>query len=119
MPAVHNLVLYKGRTFSESFQLLDDFDTPIDITGATAESQVRDVAGVLALDFAATVTAPTNGVLELSATPAETDTLNAQNSFIEQTGNVEYLYDVVITYANGEVDTLFEGTVRVIQGVTQ
>lgn len=67
--------LKRGDSFSNEVQLVDDDgSTPIPITGWTVASQMRTRGGVLVHAFAVDMTDADEGIVILTATPAETAT---------------------------------------------
>lgn len=118
-PATLNIEIFKGDTYTLFFRVrekladgsLGDY---IDLTGATAKSQIRqseDSSTVLG-EFTATIgdQVATPGSVLLTLTAAETTALA-----LTQNG----VWDVQITYADGKVRTYLKGTVTLLKEVTR
>jgi len=108
---VSNLVVNCGASFAQTFTLEEGAtNSAYDLTGATAESQLRKHAGsTTAIGFNVTIISPeTSGKIILELTPTQTTNLKPGR----------YVYDIVVT--NGEVvNRVIEGMVLVRDGVTK
>ena len=74
-PAEFDLSLYRGDTFRLHLKLWEDkaASLPVDLTGATAESQIRNKAGgYIIVPLGCTVTTPNVIDVVLQSTDAET-----------------------------------------------
>lgn len=80
-----------------------------DVTGWTWLAQVRDQADVLAATFTVTPTDPTNGVVELTLSPAETGAMTPG----------DYRWDLQGTDQNADVRTLAVGKLRIREDVSR
>lgn len=83
--------LYRGDTFAETFQVLDEDGGAFDLTGWTPRAQARreryqDSAGDPLIDFACTVDDAATGEMTYSSVPAQSDTI----------GDNALVYDVEI-----------------------
>lgn len=106
-PSTTDLYLYAGDDLTLTVTVTDNADAPIDLTGYTAEAQIRATADApTAVDF--TATTATN-VITLKLTAAETAALPAKG-----------VWDVqVIETAGGAVTTLTGGKITVTAEVTR
>jgi hypothetical protein len=110
MATINNLYIDQGTTFSVQIQVFDANGDPLNITGYTANSQIRkSYASTSATQaFAADVTNPANGIITLSMTA-------------QQTANIKYgryVYDVEIIN-NDVIYRASEGIVTVYPEVTR
>lgn len=103
---------YKGDTFEDlQFTLLEN-NVAIDLTGATIKCQFRkekktgSLIKTLTDTSGITVTDATGGIFKIDAF---TMTWNAG----------EYFYDIQITDSSGVIFTYLQGTLNVIQDVTE
>lgn len=108
---------YKGDTFPEQlFQMEEEIDavtTPIDLTGAVINMQLRVKAGE-------------NVFLNLTSVGDAgitiTDSVNGEFKINEQIINIDarkYLYDLQITLANEKVFTYIKGVFEIINDITR
>lgn len=108
---VSNLVVNCGANFSQTFTLENtDNNSVYDLTGYTADAQMRKHAGSsTAIDFTVTIAEPTTtGQVTIDLTS-------------EQTSNIKpgrYLYDIIITQGSSTTRVI-EGMVLVREGVTR
>jgi hypothetical protein len=110
MATINNLYVDQGTTFSVQIQVFDSAGDPLDITGYTANSQIRKsyASSTAAETFAASVTNPSNGIIQLSLTAAQTANLRYGR----------YVYDVELV----NFDVVYrasEGIVTVYPEVTR
>tara|TARA_R110002153_G_scaffold59259_2_gene161951 strand:- start:5906 stop:6262 length:357 start_codon:yes stop_codon:yes gene_type:complete len=104
---------YKGDTYDGvQFTLLNTQDnTPIDLTGVAIKSQFRydsKIGGIqkeITDGNGITIDDAVNGVFSI-------------DSFIIDWSPDIYYFDVQITFANGIVRTYIQGTIKVIQDIT-
>ena len=104
---------YKGDTFDGiRYTILNSSDNlPIDLTAATIKSQFRKSAkkGTVIKEVTdgvgITISDAVNGIFEI-------------DSFIIDWEVSTYYYDIEITFSNGVVKTYIEGTLTVIQDIT-
>lgn len=110
MAAKANIVLDQGTTFNTLLTLTDDAGDPLDLTGYTAEGQVRKwYTSNTAITFTINIPQPTTGIIELSLT--STATANMMYG--------RYVYDVVTIDGVGNVTRIVEGILTVTPEVTQ
>lgn len=109
-PGVYNLTIYRGD--SVGFRVLlwadSELEDPVDLTGVTPKSQIRDRSGgVVVATFECVVTDP--NIIDLYLTPAESAALSG--------GGV---WDLQLTFSGetGKVRTVLTGKVRVVADVT-
>ncbi len=109
MAAKANIVIDQGTSFETAISVTDDAGQPIDLTNATAQSQVRkhfQSSNAISFDTQ-TITSQGQVVLSLSA---------------NVTANVvpgRYVYDVVLVRPGNTVTRIVEGIVTVTAGVTR
>ncbi len=79
-PGTLDLTIYKGITFGRTLTCLDADGVAVDLTGYTAQADVRQKPTSPHVSFdlnAAIAVDPTTGVITLSLTDTETDALTA------------------------------------------
>lgn len=109
IPAKVNFTIYQNTTFKRRLR----FDT-LDLTGCSAKMQLRDsIGGVLFEtlnndDGEAVVTGGTPSYIDLSLAPVVTADLD-ENA----------VYDLILTFPNGEVFRIIEGKITMSLGVTE
>jgi hypothetical protein len=114
MAAQKNFEVDQNTTFEFSVEYKDSNNNAIDLTGATAKMQVRDVAGGTKLAF--TLTSPNSGItitghlgkINVKMTPAQTNKMFYPKSS----------YDLMITDSNGTKTKLLEGFMTLSRSVT-
>lgn len=103
-----NLIIDQGTDYSTSITLTDDEENVIDLTGYTANAQIRKTySSSNSVTFTTAIT-PAQGVITLSLTDS-------------QTANIvpgRYVYDVILT-ASGTTSRIVEGIVTVTPRVTR
>ena len=121
-PGKLNLTIYQGATFRRTlkFELAPvppaTVGGPINLTGATARMQIRasvDASTVLlelnAINGRLVIIDEQGGVLLLEISAADTAVLNFPSA----------VYDMEIEYANGDVDRVLYGAVKLSKEVTR
>lgn len=114
MAAVLTLEIDQGATFRRIFELKDADGRAIDLTGATARLQIRRTirSSTVTLEAKADngklALGGELGTIELVLEPADTALLDASG-----------VYDLELTYANGDVRRELRGAVRVNPSVTR
>jgi len=102
-----NLVIDQGTTFSTSLNLQDEYGLPLDLSGYTANSQMRK--WYTSSNASATfTTGVANGVITLSLTANQTSNLTSGR----------YVYDVEIN-SGTTISRVVEGIVTVTPQVTR
>ena len=110
MAIVQHLVVDQYSKFSAEVTVYGDARYPLDLTGYTAESQIRkSPTSTVAGTFNATVIDEVAGKISL--------TLSAEDTADLIPGR--YLYDVVIVSEAGDRYRAIEGIVTVSAGITQ
>ena len=110
MPSEYDLAIYRGDTGHWQFKLWqDDAKTiPVDLTGVTALSQIRDrPQGTQIFNMTCTVTLP--NIVDVVLAPAVSITLP---------GTFKGAWDLQLTYPSGTVATPVFGNVTVQADVT-
>ena len=107
---IANLQIDAGVDFQHGFSLGDsDTGTYLNLNNYTVTSQMRKWAGsTTSVSFAATVTDPDQGQLEVSL--GSTQTVNIKPG--------RYVYDVILSDASGYKYKVVEGMILVRVGVT-
>jgi hypothetical protein len=115
MPAQVPIAICQGKDFAATFQLIDDNQFIIDVTGCTARLQFRRTVASQVILLEANSTngklqvGTTDGMLWLSLSASDTALLGASSC----------IYDVVLTFPNGQMLTAFEGMVRIQPAITR
>ena len=109
--AILNLQIDQGSTFSKQITVYQTDGTTLqDLTGYTVASQVRkNYTSTNYTTINATNNDPTNGVIVMSLTAAQTAALKAGR----------YVYDLQITAADGTVSRTIEGIITIKPEVTK
>lgn len=104
-----NIVIDQGATYSTTIDVTDDNGTPIDLTGYSAEAQIRKhYTSVNAIEFDINVGGLT-GIITISLSANATANLAAGR----------YVYDCELTSDEGVVSRIVEGIVTVTPNVTR
>lgn len=104
-----NIVIDQGVDYSTNVTLTDEEENVIDLTGYTANSQIRKTfTSSNAVTFSTSIT-PALGVVTLSLTANQTASIVAGR----------YVYDVFLTNGSGVKSRIVEGIVTVTPRVTQ
>lgn len=105
-PAKLDLDIYRGDSMRLRIKLYDQGQNPIDLTDVAAKSEIRDrPAGCVIVAFECTITLP--NVIELFLPAGLSHTLP-----------IGGVWDLQLTFLNGEVQTPLAGQVTVIPDVT-
>ncbi len=109
--AILNLQIDQGSTFSKQITVYQTDGTTVqNLTGYTVASQVRkNYTSTNYTTINATNNDPTNGVIVMSLTAAQTAALKAGR----------YVYDLQITAADGTVSRTVEGIITIKPEVTK
>ena len=110
MAAYSELTLEQGATFSTTINVEDTNGVAVNLSGYTANSQIRkSYYSTTANSFTATVTGTANGEITISMTAANTANLNPGR----------YLYDLLITAPNTTKTRVVEGIIVVSPSITK
>lgn len=111
----YNFSIERGASFIRTIMYMDPDDIGIDLAGAEVRMQIRD-------NYSSTEPAidanSTNGGIIKTGNPGEF-TINLTP---ELTGAVSFnqgVYDVEVEYADGTVERILEGRVKIVRQVTQ
>jgi len=108
IPGKYSLLLYRGDTWRVDFLLWVDAakTEPADLTGVTAAAEIRDKsAGLKITPITLTITLP--NMISAVLSPAET-------AHLPMSG----VWDLQLTRANGDIQTILAGLVTVTSDVT-
>lgn len=109
IPGDHNLDLYRGDTGRWQFKLWSDTakTDPVDLTGCTVTAMIRDKipSSTFQMEMDCVLTTPNIIDMELTALASRD---------LPATG----VWDIQITWANGDISTILKGTVKVTNDVT-
>jgi hypothetical protein len=111
-PGVYNIGLYRGDTYKAQFALWRDSKKTLesDLTGVLAQSQIRNkLDGTVLAEFACTVTMP--NIVDIVLDPSVWTTWPSTTN--------KGVWDLQLTYADGDVQTVVAGDVSVSLDVTQ
>ena len=110
MAAYSELTLEQGATFSTTINVEDTNGVAVNLSGYTANSQIRkSYYSTTANSFTATVTGTANGEITISMTAANTANLNPGR----------YLYDLLITAPDATKTRVVEGIIVVSPSITK
>src|SRR2546421_629075 len=110
-PGAYNLTATRGDDLRRTLTWkAGSPPAPVDLTGCTAKLQARDVLGNLKVDISTTANA--NGSITLGGA-AGTIAVYISHAATALAAD-DYLYDLQITLANGDVRTLVNGTVTIL-----
>ena len=107
-PGKYNLELYRGDSYAWRFILwADDAQTvPVDLAGATIKAEIRDKsAGAKIVELTTTATMP--NIVDVAMTPTMYETCPAKG-----------VWDLQVTFPDGQVHTPVGGSVTVTTDVT-
>lgn len=104
-----NIVIDQGVDYSTNVTLTDEDENVIDLTGYTANSQIRKTfTSSNAVTFSTSIS-PASGIVTLSLTANQTSNI----------ASGRYVYDVFLTNGSGVKSRIVEGIVTVTPRVTQ
>lgn len=103
-----NIVVDQGTTFNTTFTVLDAYDTPIDFTSYTANSQMRK-SYTSSTAYAFDVGLSNSGIVTLSMSANTSGGITAGR----------YVYDVEVQNPSGVRSRIVEGIVTVTPQVTR
>ncbi len=111
----HDFIIEKGASFQRVITWSDDLGDPINLTGYSANMQVRtsvtadDIEIELTDQNGKIVLGGTLGTITLSIADEDTATLNAGT----------FLYDLNLISSGGQTTRLIEGNIHIRHGVTK
>tara|TARA_B100000212_G_scaffold280634_1_gene220484 strand:+ start:525 stop:854 length:330 start_codon:yes stop_codon:yes gene_type:complete len=109
MAVYANLTVDQGTDFSSAIDVTDSDGDPVSLVGYTVAGQIRKhYNSSTKVDFVATVSNATAGIVSLSLSAATTNAMKAGR----------YVYDVEIDL-NGTKTRVLEGQLEVTPGVTR
>ena len=109
LPANYDLALYKGDYFTMSITLKDSLGEVINLTGYSAQCQMRTTfVSLQSFDVTVTIPDPLTGVVKLEFMSAVTTTLSPG----------PYIWDFQVTDPSGNIRTYIAGDVTVYGEVT-
>ena len=104
--------LILGTTYTLDLLYTDANDAPIDLTGATAQLQIKKhIVGTTLVDVAATIT-PDQGRIEFKITPTQSQALSLQRT------EEEFLIGAVLNMGE-DVINLIQTTIPVKQNIVR
>lgn len=104
-----NLVIDQGTTYTTDLNLTDENGDPLNLTGYSANSQIRKhYTSSNSVTFSTSINA-TAGVITLSLTANQTSNIVSGR----------YVYDVELTDASNSISRIVEGIVTVTPQVTR
>jgi hypothetical protein len=113
MSAKLNITIEQGATFSRTISLTDEDGVAIDLTGASVAGQIRkDYTSDTAYNFTLTITDEPGGEITWVLSAA-----TSQDMPVSETDR--YVYDVEVTYADGTIERILEGNVKLTPEVTR
>ena len=111
MAVISNLSVDQGATFTAEVAVSGSDGAILDLTGYTAEGQIRKTyTSSTSIDFTTTIEVPATGNVTISLSAAQTGAMKPGR----------YVYDVEITNDGGTTVTrILEGQVEVTPSVTR
>jgi hypothetical protein len=112
-PGTHDIEHYSGDSFlGINFQLFDEADVAVDLTGATALLQLRKNYGLpVALEWKSS-----DNTIEITGNTVKLLPRTATVMSIEA---YKYFYDLQVTHASGEVRTYVIGKFSILNDITR
>lgn len=109
MAAKADIVLDQGATFNTTLSLTNDAGNALDLTGYTAQAQLRKwYTSLTAINFDISIPTPSDGTIYLSLSAATTSNLDYGR----------YVYDVITISGGNTVTRVVEGILTVTPEVT-
>lgn len=116
MVARHNLTVYQGSDYRRAMELRDNLDTLMDLTGYVFRGQVRqkyaDSNATFSFTFTLRDQTSEEGMVDMLL--AATDTALVSISKI-----TDYIYDIEMVTADGDVKRIMEGNLKLHPEVTR
>lgn len=108
-----NITIEQGATFSKTITYTDSDSVAISLVGATGLALLRkDYSSTVSFPFTVTITNGLGGVLTLVMPAAMTATIPITNTD-------RYVYDLLLTMADGSLVRLLEGKATVTPSVSR
>lgn len=104
--------VFRGDTWRRVWVIKDEAGTPIDLTGAAARLHVRNAAGALAV-----AASTADGRLTITPAAGRIDMMVPAAAM--QIAPGAYRFDLEITTASGEVRTLEQSTLVVLEDMSR
>jgi hypothetical protein len=104
--------IIQGSDYSDTAQVNQEGNIPMDLTGFTVRSQLRRINGELAATFFCSVPLPASGLIYRSLTSLQTASLQA-------TPNITYVWGIELTAADGTVLPELQGGASVTAEVVK
>lgn len=105
--------IYTNSTYPLKLVYKDAFDVPIDITGASAKLAIRRTLFSAAVIYKSAVITGPSGEITFTITPEDTATV------LKDADSEKFLVGAVLTLADGNIVTLFQTTVDVVQNIVR
>lgn len=116
MVARHNLTVYQGSDYRRALELKDELSALMDLTGYVFRGQVRSSYASSSPAFSFTFTLRDQevdtGIVDLLISAADTAAVS-----IDKITN--YIYDIEMVTADGDVRRIIEGTLKLHPEVTR
>lgn len=105
-----NLVIEQGTDFSATFTIKNSDGAPVNLLGFTAAAKLKTsyYTSSTPTNFAVTFVDRSKGIIRIDLSDSVTTALKARR----------YVYDIVLTSANGVKTRFIEGIATVTPGVT-
>jgi hypothetical protein len=111
MPDLADLLIYQGDDYSAVVTVTDGTNTPPDLSGYTAQAQIRqgpaDANPDIVVDITVSLTPPNQ--IQLSIPRTTTTTLS----------HPLYMWDLALTAPDGTVETILRGWAQMTREVTR
>ena len=111
MAAIYNWEIFQGNDFSRTLILKDGNNDPVDITGWSFESQLRETVESTSTEaeFTIVITDAVNGELTIGLTDVETGAMTALSG----------VWDFQATKTDATIETLIKGGYDLVLEVTR
>ena len=108
-PGTYNMTIQRRSDHSVNFELTDNNNAAINLTGYSLTSQIWDSARTTkAADATITITNTTGGLFTWKVTDTQTTSLTA----------AEYKYDILLTNSSGDKEYWVRGIIYMEEGYT-
>tara|TARA_Y100000385_G_C12785469_1_gene505314 strand:- start:37 stop:375 length:339 start_codon:yes stop_codon:yes gene_type:complete len=111
MATISNIFIDQGATFSTSVTVSDVDGSAFNLTGYTAQAQLRKTyESITFTNFTTSIdSTPTTGIITIELTTAQTTALEAGR----------YVYDLLITSNGGQKTRVIEGIATIMPSVSR